>query len=88
MTILLLYLISYSYDLNTNMHPKPQILPIEKNGIFLRLVKVWPSHASSSKAGKPSKQGLIDCIFWSFLHPTWMGVPVVIDGRCGASDLR
>ena len=70
MNILLLHLIVTSCDLITYVNPSPKILKIYSSDIFVRLVKMGPSHTSSVKAGKLSKHGLLDCMVWTFGRPT------------------
>ena len=70
------------------MYSKTHRLPIDKSELCESLGKMWNSHASSYKSGKSIKQVLLDCMVWPFRHPTWMGSPMFVDGRCGAPDLR
>ena len=73
-------LIATSCDLNTYVNPSSQILTIDKSELCVRLGKMWHSNASSGKAGKSSKYGLIDCMVWPFGNPTKMGGPMFVDG--------
>ena len=62
MTISKLCLIVTPCYLNTDVHPEPQILTINKSDMCVRLGNICPSRASSGKAGKSSKHGFLDCM--------------------------
>ena len=54
-----LRLVVTSWDLNSYFHPESQSFPIDTSEICMRLGMMFPSHASSFKAGKSSKNGLL-----------------------------
>ena len=81
-------LIVTSCDLNSDMYPASHSLTIETSDISVRMGMMWPSRASSGKAGKSSRHGFLDCLVLTFMHPTLMGGPIFIDGKCGASTCK
>ena len=73
MTILSFRLIVTSCALKIDVHPTSHILPIYTGELCVSLGKICPPYALSDKAGKSSKHGFIDCMVWTFGHPTLMG---------------
>ena len=60
MIILTFCLIFTSFYLNSAVYLESYRFPIETSELFLILGMLWPSHASSGKAGKSSKKA---CLF-------------------------
>ena len=69
-TILLLHFIVNFCALNTSVHPESYRLIIYISELCVRLGNVGLSYDSSGKAEKYSKKGLLDCMVYSFGHPT------------------
>ena len=88
MVIILLCFIVTFCALNSDVYPASHIFPIEKCEKCVRLGMMWASHAYSGKAEKYSRHGLLDCTVCPFGHPTLMGGPIFVDGRCGASTYK
>ena len=58
---------------------------ISKYTFYVRLGMMWTSHASSGNTGKFSRHGFLDCVVYPFGDTAWMGGPMIVDGRYGAS---
>ena len=83
MVVLDLCLIVTSCALESAFHTSPNIFTIETSELCVRLGMIFTSHASSDKAGKYSKHGLLDCIVWPFGNNKWMGGTMFVDVKCG-----
>ena len=70
MVILPLILLVTYCDLESVVHTASRSFPIDISDMCVILIMMWPSHASSGKAGKSSKHGLIDCMVCIFGHTT------------------
>ena len=62
-----------------------------QNNIFFQLIQViyvreWVWCVPCML--KSSRHGFLDCIVFTIRYPTWIGVPMFFDGKCGASTCK